>query len=133
MTGADIVGELLRGCAPLVAIVPIERIKLGTLPERTDLPALLIRTVSVIEWQTLRTGSMVRMIERTSATVRAANRRDQVEIIRLAKNHLRGWRGDLGVARRVSILLAGTGPDVDGPGNSFVQGTDFRVSFDAPT
>jgi hypothetical protein len=32
----------------------------------------------------------------------------------------------------VSILTAGTGPDVAGPNDSYEQTQDFRVSFDAP-
>jgi len=40
--------------------------------------------------------------------------------------------GDFAGATNASILTAGTGPDARGPGNSFEQTQDFRVSFDAP-
>ena len=39
--------------------------------------------------------------------------------------------GDIGGALRVSILTAGLGPSLNGPGNSFEQTQDFRVSWDA--
>lgn len=132
MTGVDIIGALLLDAQPIVAMVPAERIKAGALPESVALPALLVRLVSSIERQTLVRGGMVRTIDRVSVTVRAATYRDQVAAIRMIRKACAGRTGDVGEAKSVSILTAGTGPDGRGPGNSFEQAQDFRVSFDAP-
>ena len=131
MTGAEIVGTLLRASASLTAVVPAERIKLGQLPEGILLPALLVRVVSLIDRQPLKRTGWVRSIGRISVTVRAASYREHVEIIGLLRECCAGWTGNLAGAERISILTAGLGPDLLGPGNSFEQAQDFRVSFDA--
>lgn len=131
MTGADIVGALLRAHAPLLAKVPPAQIKLGRLPEGAALPAVLIRMVSSVERPTLVRGAKVRTTDRVGVAVRAESYRDQVEIIRIVRSACAGRVGNIGGGERVSILSAGTGPDVIGPGNSFEQTQDFRVSFDA--
>lgn len=131
MTGASIVGELLRASAALGVVVPAAQIKGGRLPEDITLPALLVRTVSVIDRQPLKRGATNRRTDRVAVTVRAASWREQLAIIELVRTICAGRTGDVGGGKRVSILTAGTGPDLDGPGNSFEQTQDFRVSFDA--
>lgn len=131
ITGASIIGILLREDAALTALVPAENIKLGILPEGITLPALLVRLVSSVERQPLRRTASVRTTDRVSVTVRAASYRDQAQIIRLIRNCCAGLTGDIGHGKSVSILTAGTGPDLIGPGNSFEQAQDFRVSHDA--
>lgn len=132
MTGVDIVGALLRASAALAALVPPERMKAGRLPDGVPLPALLLRTVSSVERQTLRRVGTVRTIDRVAVTVRAANYRDQGIVIKLVREICAGQTGDVGGGKNVSILTAGLGPDINGPANSFEQTQDLRVSFDAP-
>jgi hypothetical protein len=132
MTGVDIIGALLRADDGLIAIVPIERIKAGQLPDNVALPALLVRLVSSIERLTLNRSGVVRATDRVSVTVRAGNYRDQVNIIRMVRSLCAGQVGDVGGGSGVSILTAGTGPDVLGPANSFEQAQDFRVTFNTP-
>jgi hypothetical protein len=132
MTGVEIVGALLREHPALVELIPIERIKAGSLPDGIPLPALLLRTVSSIDRQWLKRGSFWRVTDRVSATVRAESYAEQIAIIKIVKRHCGGLTGNIGGAERVSILTAGTGPDVGGPANSFEQTQDFRVSFDEP-
>jgi len=131
MTGVTIIGALLRADASLLAVVPADRIKAGRLPDGVALPALLVRTVSSIDRQTLKRGVTVRTTDRVSVTVRAASYRDQRAVIEMVRAACAGRVGDIGGGSRVSILTAGTGPDVNGPANSFEQAQDFRVSFDA--
>lgn len=133
MSGTDIVGALLRAYPALTAVVPVAQIKAGALPDGIPLPALLVRTVSSIDWQPLKLGATNRTIDRTSVTVRAASYREQCAIIKLVAKCCAGRVGDIGGALRVAILTAGKGPDMAGPANSFEQTQDFRVSFDAPT
>jgi hypothetical protein len=132
MTGVDIVGELLRANAPLVAKVPLANIKAGALPENAPLPALLLRTVSRVERQRLKRGTMVRYVERVAVAVRAATYREQVAIMKMVLPICAGFTGSLGTATNIAINSAGTGPDLIGPGNTFEQTQDFRVGFDDP-
>lgn len=131
MTGGDIIGALLRADAAVTALVPEASIKGGRLPEGQPLPALLVRTVSLVDRQPLKRSGWVRSVARVAVTVRAASYRDQNEIIKLVRDCGAGKTGNIGGGTRVSILTAGLGPDVNGPGGSFEQTQDFRVSFDA--
>lgn len=132
MSGVIIVGTLLRTFAPLTVLVPAQWIKAGTLPADAPLDALLVRCVSRTDRQPLRRGGSVRAIERVAVTVRATSYRRQQEILRLARRACAGFTGDVAGAVRVAILTAGLGPDLTGPGDSFEQTQDFRVSFEEP-
>jgi len=131
MTGVEIVGVILRDHPALIERIPVERIKAGSLPDNIVLPALLLRTVSSIDRQWLKRSDVWRVTDRVSVAVRASSYADQIAIIQIVKRLCGGLTGDIGGALRVSILTAGTGPDVGGPANSYEQTQDFRVSFDA--
>lgn len=131
MTGVDIIGALLGADAALAAIVPPERIRAGELPESFQLPAIVVRMVSSVDRQPLVHGGTTRSRDRISATVRAASYDVQTEVIRLIRAACAGRRGDIAGAVAVSVLTAGLGPDLKGPGNTFEQGQDFSVSYDA--
>ena len=131
MSGVEIIGGLLRAFEPLAELVAAASVKAGKLPDGVILPALLIRSVSVTDRQRLSRAPLRRSTERVSVAVRAANYRDQKEVIRLVRQCCADRTGDFAGCFRVSILTAGTGPDVGGPANSFEQTQDFRVSFDA--
>ncbi len=132
MTGVDIVGELLNSNEALIAAIPAGQIKAGALPDGVALTTLLVRMTSNVERQMLKRGATVRTIERISVTARAASYRDQVAAIKLVVKACAGRTGSIAGADSVSVLTAGRGPDLRGPGNSFEQTQDFRVSFDAP-
>ncbi|TCP64144.1 hypothetical protein [Sphingomonas sp. PP-CE-1G-424] len=132
MTGVDIIGELLLAHAPLTELVAAEQIKAGALPEQVVLPALLVRLVSCVEQQMLKRGGTVRTIDRISVTVRADTYEQQRAAIKRAVRACAGRTGSYAGATNVSVLTAGRGPDARGPGNTFEQTQDFRVSFDAP-
>ncbi|WP_066723568.1 tail completion protein gp17 [Sphingomonas pituitosa] len=131
MTGVDIIGTLLRADPAVLALVPIERIKAGALPDNVALPALLIRSTSNVERQPLKRGERTRNTERVTVSVRAANYRDQRAAMRLVVDCCAGRTGTVADVEAVSILTAGRGPDTRGPGDSFDQGQDFKVSFEA--
>lgn len=132
MTGADIIGALLREDAELTALVAPESIKGGLLSDSVVLPALLVRTVSGTEHQTLTLSDYEHTIERVSVAVRASTYREQKDVIALVRKCCGERTGDLAGALRVAIAKAGKGPDVNGPGGTFEQTQDFRVSWDAP-
>jgi hypothetical protein len=132
MSGITIVGELLRTYEPLTAVVPIESIKAGRLPDDVKLPALLVRTISSVEWQALSRGATVPTTDRIAVAVRAASYREQTAVIKLVRLACAGRTGTIADLKNVAVLTAGLGPDVPGPADSFEQTLDFRVSFDAP-
>ena len=133
MSGVSIVGALLRAHAPLIAEVPVESIKAGKLPDGVALPAVLIRSVSLVERRTVRRGEVVRSTERVAVAVRAGSYREQRAIIRKVRMCCAGQVGAVGGGTDVSIQSAGTGPDVGGPADSFEQTQDFLVSFNEAT
>ena len=131
MSGVAIIGALLARHAPLLAALPAGQIKAGMLPDGIAMPALLVRLVSMTDWQPLKRSGWVRSTARVSVAVRATSYRQQGAIIRLVRDACSGFVGDIAEAERVSVLTAGLGPDVIGPGNSFEQTQDFTVRFDA--
>jgi hypothetical protein len=131
LEGSDILGALMTADAELLAVVPAAQMKAGRLPDGTPLPALLARTVSSVDRQPLKRGPLVRRTDRVSVTVRAASHRDRKAVIGLVRKCCAGKTGDIGGGLNVSILTAGMGPDLNGPGDSFEKTQDFRVSWDA--
>ncbi len=132
MSGVTIIGALLEAHADLMAVLPADSIKAGRLPENVALPSLLLRSISTVEEQHLRRGGLVRTTERVSVTLRSARYTEQDDILPLVRKACAGKIGTIAGFERVSVLTAGTGPDVNGPANSFEKTQDFRVSYDAP-
>jgi hypothetical protein len=131
MNGCAIIGHLLRGMAELTAMIPAANIKAGELEEGQL--GILVRTVTLIDRHSLSHEALQHSVERVSATVRAKTYRDQVAAITLIRRACAGVvAAQIGEATNVAVLTAGTGPDVRGPGNTFEQAQDFRVSFNAP-
>jgi len=131
MTGADIIGALLLADTAMMEMFTPAQVKGGRLPDDVTLPALLVKETSTVERHTLKREGTTRTIDRVSVTVRADSYRDQRKAMLLVKNCCAGRTGDLGGATRVSILTAGRGPELDGPGNTFERTQDFKVSYDA--
>lgn len=127
---ADIVGALLRDFPELTAIVPIERIKIGTLPEGAPLPQVLLSTISTVERKPLTRGEAVRTVERLSVKVRADNLRDQRLLRRLIVRCCAHRTGNIGGGSGVSITTDGAGPEGIGLGGAFERTQDLRVSHD---
>ena len=130
MTGADIIGALL--CEDLTEAdpVPADRIREDRLPDGITLPALLVRTVSSVDYHLL-SGSPLRTRDRISVTVRAASVKERKAVIGWVRARCSGKLGDIAGASSVTIMTFGKGPSLNGPGNSFEQTQDFRVSWDA--
>lgn len=134
MSGAMIVGTLLRRHAPLTALVAPKWIKLGELPEGAPMQAVLIRSISVLDVHFLTAATMQRSTERVAVLVRAETYREQAALLQLVRAACRGFTGVLdGVeADRIAVHTSGAGPDLRGADGSFQRTQDFRVSFDAP-
>lgn len=132
MTGADIIGALLRGYQPLVDVVPTDRIKGGRLPLGTQLPALLVNTISSNERQGLTRGKSVHTVDRVQVSVRAASWDEQITVLDLVVDACADRVGSMEGVESFTVLVAGRGPDLEGPGDSYEQAQDFRVSFAKP-
>lgn len=127
MSGVSIIGALLQADASITATI-----KAGQLPDGVALPALLVRSVSMAERVTLTRGNYVRVKERVSVTVRAASYREQRSLLKLTRDACAGEFGNIAGFENASVINAGTGPDVIGPGNTFEQTQDFMTSFNEP-
>jgi hypothetical protein len=132
VSGGTIIGTLLRETATVTARVPAGRIKTARLPEGEQLPAMLVRDVSLVERVTLRRQGWVRMQERVAVTVRAESNAEQKQLSALVLAACAGVTGKVAGFENVSVVNAGAGPAQDGPGNSYERTQDFRVAFDAP-
>lgn len=130
MTSAEIIGAMLRRLEPLIAVVPVERIKGGRMPDGTPMPWLLVREVSIIDWRALRSHGWYRSTARVSVMVRAASYAEQLEVMKLVRQLPQGAIGTVGDASSVVVHTAGGGPDVLGPADTFEKTQDFRVGFD---
>jgi hypothetical protein len=128
-TGASIIGALLGADIDDDPQVLPGDIRAGRLPDNA-MNALVVRTVSSIERDTLKRSAIVRITDRVAVTVRADSYRKQVAIMKWVNRRCAGFTGDIAGGERVSVLPGGLGPDVPGPGDSFEQTRDFRVSAD---
>lgn len=71
MSGVAIIAALLEASPDAMARFAAGNIKAGRLPDGITLPALLLRSVSVVERQMLRRTGMVRTVERVSSCAQA--------------------------------------------------------------
>ena len=132
MSGTAIMSELLLADATIKTIADRGAVKEDRLPDGVALTAILLRTVSSVDRQPLKGGAFVRSTERVAGTVRAASVRERKAAIDRVRAAGRDRRGDFAGCLRVSVSTAGLGPAVLGPGDSFEQTQDFRVTFDVP-
>lgn len=133
MSGVFIISALLRDSTAVTGAVAAANIKGGKLADDALLPSLLVRSLSLVDRQTLAREQMVRSTERVSVTVRAASYRDQRAMIKLVRTTCTTVTlPELDDARNIAVLTAGAGPDLNGPGGSFERSQDFYVTYDAP-
>jgi hypothetical protein len=130
MSGASIIGNLLREDDGVGTLVADDSIKAGRLPDNAPLPALLIRTISSVEQPMLVRTGYVRMTDRIAVTIRAADYRCKETLRKLVLACCAGVTGDVPGFDNVVIDNAGLGPDLNGPSNTFEQTQDFKVSYD---
>lgn len=133
MSGVAIIDSLLRASGPLTAEIAPKNMKGGRLADDAPLPALLMRSISIVDRQTLAREAMVRVTERVSVTIRAAAYREQRAIIKLVRSACAGAViAASGDCRNIAVLTAGAGPELNGPGNTFERSQDFTVTYDEP-
>ncbi len=132
MSGSSIIAAIMEADAALSIAASEGRVKEDRLSDGVKLTAYLIRTISGGDRSRLKRGEFVRSTERVAVTVRAGSVRDRKAAIRLVRNACADRTGDFAGCFRVSVLTAGLGPSLTGPGDSYEQTQDFTVSFDEP-
>lgn len=133
MSGASIVGTLLRANAALIAVVPAAKIFNGVIPITTTLPAISIAEVDAVETRTVRmSADDVLTTSRIQVTVQAKSYATQKQVIELVRKALPHTRGTVGSYWVDSILPDSAGPDMqDTDTTIYMQSRDFRVTFAA--
>lgn len=131
MSDTAIIRTLLAGNAALTALVPADRIRVGTIPQATALPAILVSTVSSNDRHRVADNSEPILITaRTEVTVLAKNYADQRNAIDLIGKAIRGGRRMVG-----GVLVANIRPDIVGPDmhdkplDIYMQSRDFQVVY----
>lgn len=131
MSGVAILRQLLAQHAPVLDLVPAQRVVAGMLPQGAALPALSIHEVGSNEEPTVARRMPVKMLrERVQVTALA---KDWTQMQRLLK------AADLGAGVKTgtvlgfrvnSILPAGTNPEIPpGADQIYEQSRDFVVTF----
>ena len=130
MSGVAVLRYMLANNAPLVAVVPSNKIIAGVAPMNTALPAISIKQISGQEYQTVKRGSNQLVTERIQVTVLAATYPLQKSILNLIRTALPATRGTVS-----SFVVDSITPDIDGPDlyndNPIIyeQSIDFMVRF----
>ncbi|WP_210357646.1 tail completion protein gp17 [Sphingomonas beigongshangi] len=132
MTGTDIVAARLITHADLKAIADRGALKEDRLPDGVSLPVILLRTISSVDRQPLKLGELRRSTDRVAVLVRAGSVKERKALIGLIRSVAPGEDEALADCFAVSTRLAGLGPSLLGPGDTYEQTQDLRVTYDAP-
>ena len=130
MSGVAVLRYMLANNAPLVAVVPSNKIIAGVAPMNTALPAISIKQISGQEYQTIKRGTNQLVTERIQVTVLAATYPLQKSILNLIRTALPATRGTVN-----GFVVDSITPDIDGPDlyNDvpviYEQSIDFVVRF----
>ena len=134
MSGVSVIGELLTGDTDLLAVVPVARIKAGAIPQKVDLPAIAVTSISSVDRNILSPGESRRVRELVQVTVLAANYRDKRTVLQLVKRACADRQGSYAGVTEVVVLTNGAGPDFMSTDATIWMGAqDFAVSFNEPT
>lgn len=132
MSAVAIIRALLVNHAPLVALVPPERIEAGDV-SLDVLPAIGIREVGAVEQDTVARAGNSLVKARVQVTVFAESYPQQKAILRAAKLGAGVFTGQVAGFAVRSVLRAGVGPDMGSPAiPTFEQSRDFMVAYIEP-
>lgn len=133
MSGVEIVAALLPLHAPLLEVVPIERIKADQLPQGVALPAIAFESISLNDRPVLKQGPIRRVTERVQVTVLARTGRERRAVTKLVRAALADRFGAIAGVTAVTVHTDGAGPDQhDEERTIFWRSQDFRVGFNEP-
>lgn len=131
MSGVNILYSILSIDAGVLALVPIARIKGGTLPEGIAIPAIAISKVSGVDRNIPNAAGTVFVTDRVQVSVLATTYTEQQNVIKAVRKACRDKSGAFGGFVGVSVVT-----DLEGPDDIFGQGTgiytqsqDFKVTY----
>lgn len=132
MSAVAIMRTLLTQHAPLLALVPAERIFAGIIPQNTPLPAVAIEEIDGFEQSTIaRLQGTTMQRRRVQVTVCALSYASQKAVHTACKLGPGVHRGTYLGFKTLSVLPAGVGPDLNDLDDDGVyeQSRDFMVTF----
>ncbi len=138
MSGVSVVWNMLSSSAGLVAVVPATRIKAGILPQRTELPAIAVTSVSAQQHNNLAMASAQYLVtERVQVTVLGKQPKTGGSGYKQVKEILALVRAALPLSRGVTggITVDAVIPDLEGPDfydeefEIVQQSHDFLVTY----
>lgn len=134
MSGPRVIVALLKADAALLALVPVEGIYAGEIPQSAPLPAVAYASISTVQRPTVAgVEPMLLVDERMQITVAAASypaKKAVIDAVRMACDR---QRGRIAGVRVQSVRHAGVGPDLDNTETGvFTQSFDFFVTYLQP-
>lgn len=134
MSGIAVIRALLVAHAPLLLIVPGDRIGADDAPLETDIPAIVLEDISNVDWKRLTKGTTRHVTERISVIALAHDVPSLKQILDLCKNAAAEFVGTIADVADVTVQSAGRGPRMRDPITSIrSQNQDFLVGFTEPT
>lgn len=130
MNGVAVIRQLLTAYDPLTALVPVERISAGILPQGIELPAISIMSVSATDRNIPNPGARRQVTERVQVTVMSADYPAlKAAIAQVKKAGADRMPIAAGLAA-VTVHTDGMGPDfMNEEASIYMQPIDFRVTY----
>ena len=130
MNGVIAVRSLLVVDTGLTALVPLERIAAGTLPQGTALPAIALMSIGSVDRNVPSPGLKRRVTERVQVTVLARTYPEVKAIIAAVRRAAADQMPTIDGLFDVTVHTDSAGPDfLDEETGIHMQTQDFRVSF----
>lgn len=133
MNGATTVYQLIAGASAVTALVPVDQIVTGILPQGTPLPAISIGEVSESDLETIAPGAYRMTTERIQVTVMARNYDALTAAMKQVKSACDAKSPAVSGIENVIVRTLSKGPYFTNDEASIHMRTqDFRVSYVQP-
>ena len=130
MNGVAVIRQLLTAYDPLTALVPVERISAGILPQGIELPAVSIMSVSATDRNIPNPGARRQVAERVQVTVMSADYPALKAVMAQVKKAGADKMPAVAGISNVTVHTDGMGPDfMNEAASIYMQPLDFRVTY----
>ena len=135
MSAVKVMRALLQANSAVVALVPLERVDAGTVPQESELPAIGIKEIGRNEFATVaRAEKRVLVRSRVQVSVYAKSYPEQKAVLLAAKLGPGVHTGVVAGVTVRSVVRGEVGPDLsEEDAGIFEQSRDFIVSYIEPT
>ncbi len=126
-----VIRALLVADSAVLALVPVDRISAGDLPQGVALPALGVTEISTVEVAQIDAQSQYTLVEsRIQVLIAAATYPAKKALLDAVRKAINYERGQIAGTPVVSIRRDSNGPDVSDPDAEFyAQTIDFKVLY----